>query len=93
MTDNVVTRAAKLIDPGAFEDWFQASVDTKLETTRQAYLRAHALRVASDVLRLAARTPDLARVLADIEKDDWEALGVPVRQHPELEQAVDGKYA
>lgn len=99
--NDVVTRAAKLIDPEAFHPWTWVDGtgpnakpvrEPRLLRARQAFRRAEARTKAIAILALAAKTPDLAHVLAEIEKDDWERLGAQVRGNEELERIIEDKY-
>ena len=92
--DDIVTEAARIVNPGAFSSpWTnELGEASDVEISRRNYQRAAARHAASQILKLAARTPALARLLAEVEKDDWSRLGVPIRGNLEAEHMVEQKY-
>ena len=99
--ENVVEEAARIIAPEAFSDavWYDGSTGkpvelNSLEKARRAYLKSQAICRAIDVLRLAANTPNLKKLLAQDETDRWEQLGIPrdVLDTPEAQAIIKGKF-
>ena len=96
MADNIVDQAARIIAPDWYGDPLIETATGKMSPSYAAmrnYKQAEARHLAWQVLKLAEiGNPALAKVLADIEKEDWESLGVPVLSHAELFAIVDGKH-
>ncbi len=59
---------------------------------RRLYRQSDARVKALHILRLASVSGDLSKALAEVEKDDWGKMGVPVRGDAELERIVERKY-
>lgn len=94
--NDLVARVARIIDPGAFAVWHTGTAPgaPKHEPdVRQRYAQAVALHKAEQLLKLAARTPDLAGQLAREEADAWRDLGVPLDRDPEFIRIIERKYA
>ena len=92
--DDIVVRAAKLIDPAAFQEWFSGTGATSKPVppgTRKKCAQSRAICLALDVLKLASQQADLKKQLADSEAANWEFIGVPAND-PELRPIIDAKY-
>jgi hypothetical protein len=96
---NVLEKAASIVDPEAFDEsqWFDSNgrpleLDA-LEKARREYHRSKAICKALDVLKLALKCPNLREELLAIELDDWDKLGVPMRNFKEAREIVEEKYA
>lgn len=93
--NDIVVRVAKMIDAGAFIEWFHGTDSdalSALPNTRQKYKQSTALLLAARILALAAKTPDLSKQLADNEIKHWDYLGVPVSGNEELSGIINEKY-
>jgi hypothetical protein len=96
---NVLEKAARIIDPDAFEEPHWKNSDgsepsfSPLEKSRKEYHRSRAICRAFDVLKLALKTPGLREELVQIELDDWDKLGVPIRKYAGAVKVVEEKYA
>lgn len=86
----IVEKAARIISPEAFQRLWGPRTD--LDKARQKYQQAEALYKAGRVLRLAAQTSNLSKVLTRLEVADWKKLGVPA-DAPEILPIVREKYA
>lgn len=91
---DLVTEAARIIAPEGFSVWTETSSGKEPEgaRVRRLYKQSDARVKALHVLRLAANTDNLNKVLAEVEKDDWGKMGVRVRGNADLEAIVEGKY-
>lgn len=93
--NDIVVQVAKMIDPGAFSVWFDGTgpdAKPRPSDARIRYMQARAVCIAAEILKLAAGVPDLAKQLADSEAADWELLGVPIADSPDLRKVIDRKY-
>ena len=92
--NDILVRVAKLIDPGAFSEWWNGTgPDAKKHDpdVRQRHAQASALNLAGEILIMLAREPDWQKQAAAAEADGWRDLGVPI-DLPELRKIIDKKY-
>lgn len=95
-TNDIVVQIAKMIDPGAFQDWYRSTAsDAQPEPpdARKRYKQAAALSLANEILKFAAKQTDLSKTLAGIEVREWERIGIPISEHPECVETVQQKYS
>jgi hypothetical protein len=93
--NDIVVQVAKMIDPGAFQEWHRLTATGKEPVkpdTRKKYAQSRAIYLANEILKVASQTPDLKKRLAEAEIAAWEALGIPASD-PTLRQTVEAKYA
>lgn len=92
--DDIVVQVAKIIDPGAFQVWWNGTGEDakKIEPdTRVRYAQSTAIAKAAQILKLAAAQKKLKKQLADSEAADWELLGIPAND-PDLRKIIDRKH-
>lgn len=87
---NIVDQAARIIRPDAFCALWEPH--SELDEKRQAYQQAEARNKATQVLKLALGTKDLAKQLCDDEIEGWRWLGLPM-ENARLRAEVKKKYA
>ena len=98
---NIVDQVARIIDPEAFDEtvWISAATgkpadfgDT--ERARRALHQSTAACKAVEILKLAAKTPDLKDQLVADETARWKALGCPadVLEHDDIKGLIRRKF-
>jgi hypothetical protein len=99
--ENIVEQAAKIIAPDAFDQlvWYDTTTGKPhdfgpVHEAKQKYLQSQAVCRAIEVLKLAAKTANLKRVLAQDETDRWEKLGIPrsILDKPEPRKIIASKF-
>ncbi len=92
--NDIVVRIAKVIDPGAFADWWDGTGPAAKKhepSVRARYYQSVAMAEAQEILKTLAKMPDWKEQAASAEADAWRDMGVPVDE-PVLRKIVDGKY-
>jgi hypothetical protein len=95
-SNDLVIQVARMIDPGAFQSWCRSTAEGAEPVQPDAmkrYKQAHAILVATDILKLASTMEpgELRKALAKSEKDGWRHL-LPENFHGFIDGMVDDKF-